>query len=287
MLIFFIKPIYFLIRLFRRLLPERLAHRLLSNDYRPETYYVSSTLTSCQAFIRDHPALLSGTLLEIGPGAKSPLSPLLLNHGAQKVILLEPHFPPTVTPQLHRRLSTIWDKAKTIFPTTIDIHQLFKIDAFNPDLITILPESIQKTHLESECIQQILSLSVMEHIPEPSTAFAEQYRLLKPGGKIWHKIDLRDHFFRFPMGMLLFSQWTWEKLLTNKHKGIGFQNRLRLPDYLNLLKTVGFQNIQYNVLETFPERFLQHQKYFHPDFARFSRKDLEPAIITLSAQKPD
>ena len=39
----------------------------------------------------------------------------------------------------------------------------------------------------------IISRAVLEHVFDLDTAFGAMHRLLKPGGRMAHKVDLRDH----------------------------------------------------------------------------------------------
>ncbi len=83
-----------------------------------------------------------------------------------------------------------------------------------------------------------------EHISEDDIVkmFKECYRILKLGGVMSCFVDLQDHYSYFDKtiscyNFLKFSNKTWKLLNSPLH----FQNRLRYPDYINLIKQTDFE----------------------------------------------
>ncbi len=83
-------------------------------------------------------------------------------------------------------------------------------------------------------IDAIVSHSVLEHVEDGQTLFAQCRRVLKPGGFMIHIVDYRDHFFKYPFHFLQFSGDAWRWL------NPGDLPRWRLYDHLRQLADAGF-----------------------------------------------
>jgi len=108
----------------------------------------------------------------------------------------------------------------------------------------LAPCDARETGLEGESIDFVSSTDTCEHIPEPDLAliFAECRRLLRPGGAFSCRIDLQDHYAYFDRSLsrynfLRFSDRGWRLVSSPLH----FQNRLRAPDYLRLVREAGLE----------------------------------------------
>jgi SAM-dependent methyltransferase len=95
----------------------------------------------------------------------------------------------------------------------------------------------------------VSSTDTCEHIPPADLAaiFAECRRLLRPGGAFSCRIDLQDHYSYFDPSLsryhfLRFSDRTWALVNSPLH----YQNRLRAPDYLRLVREAGFELVVEN-----------------------------------------
>lgn len=100
------------------------------------------------------------------------------------------------------------------------------------------------TRFPSQSFDFISNTVTLEHIPENDiiNILKEWHRVLKPGGIISCVVDLKDHYSYFDKkisyyNFLKFSDKTWALLNSPIH----FQNRLRYPDYINLIKRSGFE----------------------------------------------
>lgn len=81
----------------------------------------------------------------------------------------------------------------------------------------------------------VLSSSVLEHVGDPPALFADLRRVLAPGGTMLHRVDYRDHFFKYPLHFLQFSRSTWNRWLNP-----GDLPRWRLYDHVEALEKAGF-----------------------------------------------
>jgi len=110
-------------------------------------------------------------------------------------------------------------------------------------------------------VDLILSHSVLEHIDRPSSLFGQLRRVLKSSGVMIHRVDYRDHFFKYPFHFLQFSDAVWSHLLNP-----GDLPRHRLPDHLSMLSESGFETMAINVLHD-RERFARIKGRVHEKFS--------------------
>jgi SAM-dependent methyltransferase len=108
----------------------------------------------------------------------------------------------------------------------------------------LAPRDARGTGLVVSSIDFVSSTDTCEHIPEADLAeiFRECHRLLRPGGVFSCRIDLQDHYSYFDPSLsrynfLRFSDGAWKLANSPLH----FQNRLRSPDYVRLVREAGFE----------------------------------------------
>lgn len=113
----------------------------------------------------------------------------------------------------------------------------------------LAPCDARDTGLPAESIDLVTSTDTCEHIPGADLAeiFAECRRLLRPGGAFSCRIDLQDHYSYFDRSLsryhfLRFSDPVWALVNSPLH----FQNRLRAPEYLALVREAGFELVKEN-----------------------------------------
>lgn len=113
----------------------------------------------------------------------------------------------------------------------------------------LAPCDARDTGLPSESVELISSTDTCEHIPAADLAeiFAECRRLLRPGGVFSCRIDLQDHYSYFDRSLsryhfLRFGDPVWALVNSPLH----FQNRLRSPEYLRLVREAGFEIVVEN-----------------------------------------
>jgi SAM-dependent methyltransferase len=108
----------------------------------------------------------------------------------------------------------------------------------------LAPCDARDTGLPEASIELVSSTDTCEHIPgaELAAIFRECRRLLVPGGAFSCRIDLQDHYSYFDPSLsrynfLRFSDRTWSLVNSPLH----YQNRLRAPDYLRLVRDAGLE----------------------------------------------
>ena len=111
----------------------------------------------------------------------------------------------------------------------------------------LAPCDARDTGLPAGSIDFASSTDTCEHIPGDDLAaiFTESRRILKPGGVFSCRIDLQDHYSYFDPSLsryhfLRFSDRAWAAVNSPLH----FQNRLRSPEYLELVRDAGFELVR-------------------------------------------
>ena len=130
------------------------------------------------------------------------------------------------------------------------------IDAQQPDLVPLLkkyygidyraPCDARHTEIASCSIDCITSTSTLEHIPpqDIQKILEECYRILRDDGIMSFQIDYQDHYSYFDRDLSVYNflqysdkAWMWFS------PSLGYQNRLRHRDYIDLFQKVGFEVI--------------------------------------------
>jgi SAM-dependent methyltransferase len=154
----------------------------------------------------------------------------------------------------------------------------------------LAPCDCQHLDLPAESLDVIVSRAVLEHIPPPviDNIFSESFRLLKPGGLVCHFVDNSDHWeFRDKgisrVNFLKFSDSAFRWTCLNKQN---YQNRLRHPEYREMLLKAGFRVIREE--RKIDSRALTAIENLPVDqrFRSFANEDLAAIDSSLLAAKP-
>lgn len=190
---------------------------------------VEQSLTYAQSVAADYLSLLDGppkglNVLEIGTGRHLGVSVRLLSLGARTAATLD-RFPLVLEP---------WVMAR-------ELEVVKRMRAAQGDGLTDLPERLfyfpgvtaesMAGRLPNRHYDLILSRAVLEHVNDLDTVFQQQAKLLAPGGRALHFVDLRGHGFsgaRHTLGWLTLPR-AFQKLADR----YGYPNRQPLSAYLN------------------------------------------------------
>ena len=154
----------------------------------------------------------------------------------------------------------------------------------------LAPCDARDTGLPAASIDFVSSTDTCEHIPGADLAgiFRESYRQLRPGGAFSCRIDLQDHYAYFDRSLskynfLRYSDRAWRLVNSPLH----YQNRLRSPEYLQLVRDAGFELVVekpsgpsetgLKELESLP---------LAPRFRRFPPEELGVTVLSFVATRP-
>lgn len=154
----------------------------------------------------------------------------------------------------------------------------------------LAPCDARTTGLPSGSLDFVSSTDTCEHIPAPDLAeiFAECRRLLRPGGAFSCRIDLQDHYAYFDRSLsrynfLRYSDRTWRLVNSPLH----YQNRLRAPEYLELVRDAGLELAVINPSGPSPEGRTELEALeLAPRFRKYSPEDVGVTILSFVATAP-
>src|SRR3954469_11782148 len=155
----------------------------------------------------------------------------------------------------------------------------------------LAPCDARATGLPAGSVDFVSSTDTCEHIPRADLAaiFAECRRLLRPGGAFSCRIDLQDHYAYFDRSIsrynfLRFSDRTWGLVNSPLH----FQNRLRAPEYLRLVRDAGFEVVVDNPSGPSERGLVELQALpIAERFRVYPPEDLGVTILSFVARPPE
>ncbi len=115
----------------------------------------------------------------------------------------------------------------------------------------------------------VLSLAGLEHVRVGAMAglARELYRVTRPGGIGYHKIDLVDHYTRQrdPFRFLRYSESEYRWMYANRGSA---SNRFRMDDFERIFREAGFAEVRFEQVKRYEdaEAFERWRREFHPAF---------------------
>jgi SAM-dependent methyltransferase len=226
------------------------------------------------------------TVAEVGSGVYNPGSVGLLGLGARKVLLVEPnYFIPDVA-KFSAHMQRLCEAVNGSEDGALDPSQIYRVQGgqvvLNGDVVELAAATTTKWLVSSNSVDIVLSNSVLEHVRDVDSVVSEMARCLRPGGIGVHYVHLRDHYFKFPFDMLKYSKFVWERVLTTRKGGGGYQNRARLSQLLRVFGANELRPLSVERTERLDE-MLTVKHLFHEDFQSLDDEDLATvdALITL------
>jgi hypothetical protein len=245
--------------------------------------------------------LRGARVLEIGTGW-CPTVPLLFSlAGAERVVMADSQRlmdPQTVAGTLRELDSRAGALAARLGIEEAEIHAAFAgvpsdlsglLHRFRLDYLA--PCDVITYPLEDGEFDVVTSRACLEHVPPDvlRRMMERTFRLVKPGGWTCHAVDNSDHWSHSDsrlsrVNFLRYSDSFFDVL--NRFNPLDYQNRLRHPEYADLLREVGFEVViarstpEPNVLEDLRSLPLA------PRFQRFPPEDLARLDSYFVARRP-
>ena len=160
-------------------------------------------------------------------------------------------------------------------------------------IVYLAPRDARATGLPAASVDFVSSTNTLEHVPERDIVpiLRECARLLGPDGLMSFRVDMQDHASYSDARVsaydfLRFSDRAW-RLLTSD---LGYQNRLRLPDYRRLFDKAGLELVSEVVAEPTVEHLAALARVeLAPRFRGYDRAELAARALeaVLRPRSPD
>lgn len=275
---FFVRFVYTQVPIIRTLLQRIMFWRMYGSDFRN----IDDIFTEIEdTFNKYDITFKNKQIIELGPGNSIVLALNCLRNGAKKYQMVD-KYPRILKTEMQRKhlleqVTYFENKCNCDMSNFITKNDL----EFNDVSLAYVKNSAEDLkEIPSSSIDIILSISVFEHVKDVEASFQEMKRVLKEGGIMYHRIDLRDHYnFNKPFKFLKYSDYIWTNFLTKE--GFSYTNRLRVDDFGNLLTKYNFEIL--NITKDVYENELPNMK-FDEKFRNKKMDDLRTVGITLLAK---
>jgi SAM-dependent methyltransferase len=198
-------------------------------------------------------------VLEVGPGRSLGISLLFVLGGAKKVYAID-------------RFNCLSPRDDLVLKHLSPKYEYYMKQI---EYITLPIEYLNDKKIGK--VDLIVSNAVIEHVNDIEHTFRNLYSLLSPSGIMIHKVDLRAHN-RFlkggPLYFLKYSNFLWKMMGNN----IGAPNRMRFPDYKDILKKYGFE-FKFKIDEYFNLSGVEKARETYLKGTRFSNMTLHDLSI--------
>ncbi len=241
----------------------------------------------------------SARIVELGSGWQ-PIIPLLYSLAGAEVVMTDLNrlcHPETLAATLnsvllHQSLIAerlgIPDSAFETFRRNVAVEPLDEsLQRFS--IRYLAPCDFRKTAFPEDSVDAVVSRAVLEHIPPGiiREIFQEARRILRPGGVMCHFIDNSDHFEHGDKSIprIHFLKYSDNTFRWMQSDGL-YQNRLRHPEYRELLTGAGFRvDREERFVDPAAARILESFRVAAP-FRRFTKEDLATLDSFYLASKP-
>jgi hypothetical protein len=176
----------------------------------------------------------------------------LLAMGAEQAVLIDPYALPD-----DRRNQALWPRYEKYL-----LNEGGRMST-RPEFMPLIKDDIRKVSVQ-EAVKPadlVVSSSVYEHLDDVGGITRALAAVTASGGLHIHFIDLRDHFFKYPFEMLMFSETNWDRWLNPSSN----HNRFRLDDYRRVFER-SFAQVDITVLSRDREAFAQARPRIRPEF---------------------
>jgi SAM-dependent methyltransferase len=233
---------------------------------------------------------------EFGAGwdLKIALSYAALGVGRQVLVDIRPSVRLELVNDSLRTFERLWDELESeaghaLRPLSGPVRSTGELeDRFG--IAYLAPRDARATGLPEASVDFVSSTDTCEHIPAADLAriFAECRRLLRPGGAFSCRIDLQDHYSYFDPKLsryhfLRFSDRAWSLVNSPLH----YQNRLRSPDYLRLVREAGLEVVSETASGPSEQALAELRALpLAPRFRNYRLEELAVGTLSFVARRP-
>lgn len=253
----------------------------------------------------------SGLVAEIGPGDNAGVGLLMRQHGCSQVDLIDRYSSRRNPQQQSRIYQTLAQRYSIDSFRTIEAWDEQTFKGINWKIGQSAEAYFEKCAQSfGEIYDFIVSRAVLEHLYNPLTALRHMVNCLKPGGKMLHKIDFRDHGMFAPQHHELKFLEIPSLIYTLMTKNSARPNRILVHSYRKLLdelKDAGlidysllvtqlvdvgeikphqpFENIDLALINKSLAFVESHRQKFSSEFNQVDSKDIATAGVYLVVNK--
>lgn len=266
---------YLLLRLIRRVAPSAMIRLAMQKEWgiRPglETRSPVEARDRYMHALKERGKNLRGsTILVVGYGGSFGFGALLLQAGADHVILQDPYVPQNRN--VNRRIARMNEEF-------VRIEHGRPVP--NPRWITVVEDDVSMLLELDRAVDIVLSSSVFEHIQDPPAVAKALSQIVEPDGLNLHIIDLRDHMFKYPFEMLCYDEVAWRRYLNPPDH----LNRLRAWDYTTIFQK-HFKELESQILESEVEAFRRARHRIRAEFVSGNLNVDAATKIMIKASSP-
>lgn len=207
------------------------------------------------------------TVTVFGYGGSYGLAAELLNAGARHVGLIDLH----ERTNLRSNKNTYSKYAEYFNVSGTDVEPKM-------EYISLSHGNILNDNIDLPSADILLSSSVLEHVDQLDKIVKALKLLTKTDGIQLHRIDLGDHFRKYPFEMLTYSSFVWNNFL-NPPSNL---NRLRIDDYKKSFEKF-YTDTKITIEGRDPEKFHKVREKIKPKFLTGSDERDSVLGITLFA----
>lgn len=219
-------------------------------------------------------------MLEIGSGREFGLALLLVHQGARRVVNVEIEPLGFIRDSAFYRLLVERARARCcpdIAWPPAGLRESGRVVRADPSRIAIhLGRSAAAIPEGDESFDVTFSVSVLQHVRREALAdvAAELYRVTRPGGMGFHRIDFRDLESSDPLRHLCFTDAEYRLMYQHRRS---YTNRYRLDDYQSIFQSAGFAEVRCEDVRLLDESTLE--TWMPRLDERFRRKD--PRVLLV------
>ena len=195
---------------------------------------------------------LTGTIVEIGPGADFGAS-LLLGEKCEKLIVADRFLAPWRAgfhPKVYREMQRVLGRPARL------LDEVVAKNSYEGLVQTLKEPASELTSIPNGTVDLVYSNAALEHVHPLDKAVREFYRITRLGGYGAHQIDFRYHQnFDLPLEHLLFTREEHAKVLEATHTEAGCQTRLK--EAAEMFQAAGFVVARIDVNLTASETYMR------------------------------
>lgn len=180
-------------------------------------------------------------ILELGPGGSIGFGLLALENGAKHYTAIDDGLHTFVEDKLLQRYTKLLRGNTDALNDYFSVSPNGKSEYRSEKIAFSAIDQESRYPLPAASIDIIYSCAVLEHVHDLDLCFAEMSRVLRPGGIMYHEVDLRDHIFSQQSLFFLTLSDRWFRTLFQNTGG--YVNRKRTSYYRDLAAKYDFSVI--------------------------------------------